>query len=77
MCGTEARVIRNDEPLRNIDREFSRTRLARLTYHDALAIFAGLWREAEALGAHIDDWRSDIEPDLAVARAVNGLPPIA
>lgn len=48
------------------------------SYSEALAIFAGLWREAEALNPGFrGDWRDDLAPDLAVARAVNGLPPRA
>lgn len=47
-----------------------------LSYADALALFSALWFEARALNPEIGtDWRQDLAPDLAVARAVNGLPP--
>jgi hypothetical protein len=43
---------------------------------DALARFAALWVHARALNPDFgSDWLDDLEPDLAVARAVNGLPP--
>ncbi|HEX9886710.1 MAG TPA: hypothetical protein VGA70_09490 [Longimicrobiales bacterium] len=47
--------------------------------HDrALEMFTALWCEARLLDPNFPgDWREDLEPDLAVARAVNGLPPDA
>ncbi|MCI0434400.1 MAG: hypothetical protein L0271_12290 [Gemmatimonadetes bacterium] len=69
-------MIRNVDRLRALERAFAHERLSSLTYPEALAIFTGLWREALALNADFPgDWRADLEPDLAVARAVNGLPP--
>jgi len=62
--------------LRAVEREYSRERLSQLTYREALAVFTGLWCEAVSLNADFPgDWQNDLEPDLAVARAVNGLPP--
>ena len=47
----------------------------RLSYADALARFDRLWRYARALNpAFGDDWEEDLAADLAIARAVNGLP---
>lgn len=47
-----------------------------MTYEVALKRFAALWAEARALGIDArDDWLADLEPDLAIARALNGLPP--
>ena len=64
--------------LRALEAAFQREAFAGLSYEDALARFASLWAEARAfrpdLGA---DWEGDLAPDLAVARAVNGLPPAA
>lgn len=38
--------------------------------------FAALWDYARAVNPGIgDDWEHDLAPDIAVARAVNGLPP--
>lgn len=48
------------------------------SYMEALAVFTGLWHEAEALNPGFPgDWRADLAPDFAIARAVNGLPPHA
>ena len=42
----------------------------------ALAWYAAALAEARPLRPDLGaDWREDIEPDLAIARAVNGLPP--
>lgn len=62
--------------LDEIDRRHARERLAGRSYHEALDVFAALWREAAALDPGFPgDWREDLAPDLAIARAVNGLPP--
>lgn len=61
--------------LDELNRRFARARLGRLTYGEGLRIYAALWREAQALDPDFPDrdWRSDLGPDLAVARALNGL----
>lgn len=42
-------------------------------FAQGLAIFAALWREAESLGKLTHErWQDDIEPDLAIARAIDG-----
>jgi hypothetical protein len=49
-----------------------------MTYREALERFAALWREARLLNPTMgQDWLEDLKPVLAVARAVNGLPPAA
>lgn len=64
--------------LRALEAAFQREAFADLTYEDALARFASLWAEARALRPDLGaDWEGDLAPDLAVARAVNGLPPAA
>ncbi len=71
-----AAMIRSSRLLDELDRRYQREVLRGLTYPQALARFAALWTEARELGASgRDDWETDLEPDLAVARAVNGLPP--
>lgn len=71
-------MIRHTDELEAFERRYAREELARLSFGDALALFEALWAEARALGAEFPgDWREDIGPDLAVARAVNGLPPEA
>lgn len=62
--------------LAQLEARYQRDAFRDLTYEQALARFAALWAEALALGADLGaDWREDLEADLAVARAVNGLPP--
>ena len=47
-----------------------------LSYEQALAVFATLWAQARALNPDLGaDWREDLLPDLAIARALNGLSP--
>ncbi len=70
-------MIRSSKQLDELDKRYLQATLRGLTYAQALERFAALWAEALALGASSGrvDWESDPEPDLAVARAVNGLPP--
>lgn len=73
----EGALIRSPELLEQLDRRYARERLAKRTYPEALAIFEALWREARELNPGFPgDWKDDIRPDLNVARALNGLPPI-
>ena len=47
-----------------------------LSYADALVRFERLWQHARAVTPAVgDDWLEDLAADIAVARAVNGLPP--
>lgn len=70
-------MLRPTPELREFERRYARGRDAHATYQAALAVFKALWTEACTLRPDFPavDWRSDVEPDLAVARAVNGLPP--
>lgn len=71
-------MIRNPERLAELDARHERETLRDLTYPQALARFAALWAHARLLNPTLgEDWREDLEADLAVARAVNGLPPSA
>jgi hypothetical protein len=71
-------VIERTEAVRALERAYTRGRLSKLTYADALAVYAALWRQACALNPDFPgDWKADVGPDLAMARAVNGLPPSA
>lgn len=57
-----------------IERDYARGRGA-LTYPEALAVFASLWRHARALNPEFPGtWETDIEADLELARVLNGLP---
>ena len=68
-------MLRSSPELREFERRYARSRTT--TYDEALAVFKALWSEACTLRPDFPavDWRRDIEPDLAVARAANGLPP--
>ena len=71
-------MIGSTRRLAEFEARYGREAFKNLTYGDALALFTALWAEARALsGSQSDalDWRADLEPDLAIARAVNGLPP--
>ena len=71
-------MIRRTPELDELERDHARRTLARMTYEDALAIFAALWREACIVNPNFPGhWADDLEPDLAIARALNGLPPRA
>lgn len=62
--------------LEQFEAEYARERIGAMSFGEALALFEGLWAEARALNPDFPtDWRDDLEPDLQVARAVNGLPP--
>jgi len=69
-------MIRDPDRLAEFERQDKQRVLRDMSYLDALAIFESLWVEAKAICPDFgEDWRDDIEPVLAVARAVNGLPP--
>ncbi len=71
-------MIQPTRRLADLEARYGREAFRHLSYADALELFATLWAEARALQGAAPagaDWREDLEPDLAVARAVNGLPP--
>jgi hypothetical protein len=71
-------MIKLPHLLQELSRRYERERLADLTYDAALQSFAALWAEARELGViDNEDWLTDLEPDLAIARVLNGLPPAA
>ena len=71
-------MIRSPAMLQQLEARYQREALRGLYFPQALAIFSALWAEARTLRPDLgSDWLEDLEPDLAVARAVNGLPPSA
>ncbi len=70
-------MLRPTPELREFEREYARRFDSDATYAKSLAIFKALWVEACTLRPDFpeSDWRRDIEPNLAIARAVNALPP--
>ena len=71
-------MIRPTPELDDLERRWTREGLAGMGYREALSIFEALWSEALALNPDFPgNWRDDLGPDLAIARALNGLPPEA
>ena len=71
-------MITAGERLRRLEAEYLGAAYAAMSYEESLARFAALWAEARELDpGFTQGWLADLEPDLAVARAVNGLPPAA
>ncbi|UCC71585.1 MAG: hypothetical protein JSV86_14510 [Gemmatimonadota bacterium] len=69
-------MIKSPQLLAELAERYERETLKGMTYEEALQRFAALWAEALALGVDAsDDWLADLEPDLAIARALNALPP--
>ena len=69
-------MIRAGRALSDLEARDQREAYRNLTYTEALNRIASLWVEARALNPDIgQDWRDDLAPDLAVARAINGYPP--
>lgn len=69
-------MIRSAGRLQELEAQYQRDAYQGMTYPEALRRFAALWAEARLLNPDFgNDWMNDIEPDIAVARAVNGLPP--
>ena len=70
-------MIQPSPELSEFELRYARERGRSMTFQNALNIFTALWVEASALNTGFPgSWEEDIEPDLAVARAVNGLPPL-
>ncbi|MBM4184421.1 MAG: hypothetical protein FJ207_09360 [Gemmatimonadetes bacterium] len=69
-------MLRPSPLLDDFETTYARERTAARTPEEAMAIVAALWNEAVALNPDFpSDWREDLEADLAIARAINGLPP--
>ena len=69
-------MLRPTDRLRELDRRWERDTYGALTFREALARYSALWAEARALRDDLGaDWEKDLAPTLAIARAVNGLPP--
>lgn len=62
--------------LRRFEAEYQRTAYRSLRMPEALALYERLLREARALNPTFGwDWEADVAADLAIGRALNGLPP--
>lgn len=71
-------MIQHPDRLREIEARAASFSPAEPDFEARLTRFAALWAHARLIAPGSGaDWRHDLEPDLAVARAVNGLPPAA
>jgi hypothetical protein len=69
-------MLRRSPELDEFDAWYARERTGNRSLEEAMDIVAALWAEAVALNPDFPgDWREDLEADLAIARAINGLPP--
>ena len=69
-------MIRSTQVLQDFEARYQREAFRELSYEQALERFAALWAEALELNPDLGtDWLADLQSDIAVARAVNGLPP--
>jgi hypothetical protein len=69
-------MIRYSAELDALELRYVREIIAPMSYREALDRFAALWAYARELDPRFPgDWRQDLEPDLALARVLNGIPP--
>jgi hypothetical protein len=65
-------LSRSSEQLEDFDRWYAATKLSGLSYRDALAIFAAMWRHAALLNEDFPaPWEDDIQADIELARVLN------
>ncbi len=66
-------MIKSPQLVRELNWRFEQEALADLSYEAALQRFSALWAEACELGVvDSEDWLTDLKPDLAIARILNG-----
>lgn len=71
-------MIASHRALEEFEAQQGREAHAGSSYADALARFTALWVYAREINPSMGaDWMDDIQADIAVARALNGLPPSA
>ena len=69
-------MIRATARWQEFEARYRREAYRDLSFHEALAIFEAMWVHARKLNPNLgEDWREDIQASIAVARALNGLPP--
>ncbi len=74
----ETPMIRTTPELASFEHLDGRTQGAVRTFSDALRVFEAMWAEAVLVCPGFPgDWKDDVEPDLAVARALNESAPHA
>lgn len=71
-------MIKPSPRLDELEKRYQREAFQGLSYEQALERFSFLWAEARELNPNAGKhWLEDLEPDFAVARALNGLSPAA
>ena len=69
-------MIRANVRWREFEARYRREAYGHLSFHEALATFEAMWVHARKLNPRLgEDWREDLQATIAVARALNGLPP--
>lgn len=69
-------MIRSTTRWKEFEERYRREAYRDLSFRDALSIFEAMWVHARKLNPRLgEDWREDLEASIAVARALNGLPP--
>ena len=69
-------MIRANARWREFEARYRREAHRDLDFLDALSSFEAMWIHARKLNPRLgEDWREDLEATIAVARALNGLPP--
>ncbi len=69
-------MLNNPQRVARFERYDNRRRFGDMTFAEALGFFEALWAEAVVLDPEFPgDWRTGLDSDFAVARAINGLPP--
>lgn len=69
-------MIRANARWREFEARYQREAHRDLSFREALSIFEAMWIHARKLNPRLgEDWREDLEATIAVARALNGLPP--
>ena len=71
-------MIKSPDKVRDMEASYDRSLYRTMDYEEALERFEALWMEALLLNPRIGRlWEEDIEPDIVLARILNGLPPEA
>lgn len=72
-------MLKNSEVIARFERDDARRRYGDLSYPEALRLFEAMWAHATAIDPGVAERNRDSlsESTLAIARAINGLPPRA
>ena len=69
-------MIRPTARWKDFEANYRREAYRDLSFREALSIFEAMWVHARKLNPRLgEDWRADLQASIAVARALNGLPP--